>query len=75
MIKVFRVSKTVSSDAVGWLKENLGTEGVRWWMEGRERPTLYRQDGTVEGGGYMITLDVTDEEEPIVTAFVLGFVE
>lgn len=73
MIKVFSVSKAAFADATSWLKENLGTEGVRWWTEGRERPTLYRDDGTVQGGGYTITLDVTDEEDGIVTAFALRF--
>ena len=73
MLKVFHINKTALTDAVGFLKENLGTEGARWWTEGRERPTLYRNDGTVEGGGYIITLDVTDEEASIVTAFALRF--
>lgn len=76
MLKVFHVNKTALVDAVDYLKENLGTEGVRWWTEGRERPTIYYNDGTGPvGGGYIIALDVTDEEEPIVTAFALRFVQ
>lgn len=74
MIKVFYVHKD-HVKATAWLKDNLGTEGVRWWTDGRLRPTVYHQDGTVEGGDLKVTLDVTDEEESVVTAFVLGFVE
>lgn len=75
MLKVFHISKPVMEDAVNFLKENLGAEGGRWWTEGRERPTVYHNDGTVQGGGYVLTLDVTDEEESKVTAFVLRFVK
>lgn len=75
MIKVFYVygGRTEQTNAIAWLKENLGTEGVRWWTDGRERPTMFHHDGTKSGGGLMITLDVTDEEDSIVTAFALRF--
>lgn len=72
MLKSIGVDEESVQEAMLWLKQNLSAEGVRWWVVGVPK-IWYSESGTTQGGGVQVTLDVTDKEESIVTAFVLRF--
>lgn len=74
MLKVIRVSDEASKEAINWLKQNLSAEGVRWWANSVPK-IFYPDSKTHVGGGIEVTVDVTDEEEALVTTFVLRFVQ
>ena len=55
------------SEVANWLQENIGEENIRWWYDRR----IYDQD---RGGPLdTIMVDVTEEEEPMLTALLLKY--
>lgn len=64
VIKTVILSSEYQKDVVIWLTENVGTENVRWWIQGSIGLNLAQKPGL------LVSLDVT-EEEPLITAFLL----
>jgi hypothetical protein len=63
MIKHYNITKDNFQRATDWLKENVSRENVRWWIH---TPTGF-------GGVTNIAVDVPEEEEAYLTAFILTF--
>ena len=55
-----------------WLTENLGEENVRWWAE-KSRSSEWVSTGKNIGyrWDYAFYIDPTEEEEPLLTMFLL----
>jgi hypothetical protein len=63
MIKHYNITKDNFQRARDWLKENVSSEGVRWWVH---TPSGFYGEAN-------IAVDVTEEEEVFLTAFILTF--
>lgn len=60
------------TELFSWLEQQLGPENVRWWHQ--KVPTVWYHEDPKPADRIKITMDVTDEEEPIVSAFILRWV-
>ena len=73
MIKRFKISAENIPTARQWCLDNLGEELVRWWIEesiiGMERYAVYPNKPP-----FMLSIDLTEEEEGYLTTFILKFV-
>jgi hypothetical protein len=63
MIKHYNITKDNLQRAKDWLVEHVSSEDVRWWIH---TPNGY---GSITN----IAVDVTEEEEVFLTAFILTF--
>jgi ribulose kinase len=74
MLKVFIIDVETEDNLTelkDWLTERLGTENVRWWYTNLHRGMWDPSKAEWSNPRFRVTLDVTDEEEPTVTAFAL----
>lgn len=73
MIKTFTVQREKVDETLGWLKEYVSAENVRWWIVNE----IYPEWDSVTGHrsyDLRISLDVSEEEETYLTQFILRFV-
>jgi hypothetical protein len=63
MIKNIVISREHTAQVTSWLKENIGTENVRWWVQDN-----VWINHTV---GFSVSIDLLEEEEPLLTTFLL----
>ena len=71
MIRNYLISKDKTNEVVDWLTANISTEDVRWWRVPASG-TWDNQEARYHYG-HNFFIDVTEEEEPMLTAFVLKY--
>ena len=65
-----RLNHTTADEATQWLREHISAEDVRWWRV----PVSGMWDGQGNfNKNFMLYVDVTEEEEPMLTAFFLKY--
>lgn len=73
MIRFYNIRKTCWNEVSDWLVENISKEGCRWWA--------IRGTGTWDGKlakfehDMNLTIEVTEEEEPLLTVFALKYLK
>ena len=70
MIKTVLIPKQDKLEVATWLKENVSAENMRWWVQDNvyiPSPDLH----TPSKQGSAFSIDVTEEEEPLLTIFLL----
>jgi len=71
MIKQYHINRDNWPDVSEWLIENVSKENIRWWaIKGAGK-----WDGIAAKYVYdmNLSIDVTDEEEPLLTTFILKY--
>ena len=73
MIKNYSFPRNKKPEITDWLVDNLGEEGVRWWFQ--DNAMIYKDDPFHKPatGMFRVWIDLTEEEEPWLTAFVLRY--
>jgi len=65
MIKHVTVPREQKIQVMAWLIENVNKEGVRWWLQDN---VIFQGE---HGPSTLFSIDVTEEEEPMLTTFLL----
>lgn len=72
MIRNYSFPKDKRSEIADWLNDNIGVMGTRWWFQ--DNAVVYENGPTqVASPMFRVWIDLTEEEEPWLTAFVLRY--
>ena len=68
-MKTIMIPGGKKEEVIKWCLDNFGTEDVRWWQT--PTPRVWDHNAGRWGEDATITVDVTEEEETMLTLFML----